>query len=119
MLRWIYLSFGLGFVALGVVGVFLPVLPTTPFLILAAACFARSSKNLEIWLLTHPKFGPLLRAWRERGAIPAWGKGMALGGCAFGFSLFVLGGPHHWSLLLLVAFIMLFGMGYVLTRPSA
>lgn len=73
-LRGVYLAVGLLFVALGFVGAFLPVLPTTPFLILAAACFARSSRQLESWLLDHPRFVPTLRDWRERGAIPDQGE---------------------------------------------
>lgn len=119
MVRWLYLSFGLGFVALGFIGAFLPVLPTTPFLILAAACFAKSSKRLEAWLLLHPQFGPMLRDWRERRAIPKGGKWMALGGCILGFSLFLWSGQPDWPLIMLVAGLMLFGIGYVFTRPNA
>jgi hypothetical protein len=73
-MRSVYLVLGFIFIALGFVGAFLPVLPTTPFLILATTCFARSSPRLESWLLSHPRFGPSLRAWRERGAIPLRAK---------------------------------------------
>lgn len=117
--RWFYLCLGLGFVALGFVGVFVPVLPTTPFLILAAACFARSSQRLEGWLLSHPQFGPMLRSWRARGAIPMGAKWMAFAGCATGFGLFLWRSDPSAGLILLVAAIMLAGLGYVFTRPSA
>ena len=118
VMRGIYLALGLGFVVLGFIGAFLPVLPTTPFLILAAACFARSSPRLEDWLLRHPRFGPLLREWRRRGAIPVKAKLMSLGGMAIGFALFWFGGhPGPW-LTAAVALLMLTGLVYVFSRPS-
>lgn len=119
VVRVFYLSFGLFFVAIGFIGIFLPVLPTTPFLILAAACFARSSVRLEKWLLSHRKFGPLLISWRERGAIPVWGKRASLLGCLLGFTMFLWRGDPDWFLALTVAAVMAFGVGYVFSRPDA
>ncbi|NLE44032.1 MAG: DUF454 domain-containing protein [Chloroflexi bacterium] len=55
--------------ALGIVGVFLPLVPTTPFLLLAAACFARSSEQLYRWLMHHKVLGPYIRCYREHKAI--------------------------------------------------
>ncbi|MHC4375891.1 MAG: YbaN family protein [Planctomycetota bacterium] len=60
---------GLVFVGLGTLGVFLPLLPTTPFLLLAAACFARSSPRMHGWLVGSPLLGPLLLDWERHGAI--------------------------------------------------
>lgn len=117
-LRGLFLALGLFFVGLGFVGAFLPVLPTVPFLILAAACFARSSPRMEAWLLDHPRFGPLLRDWRARGAIPRRGKLMALGGTTAGFVLFWIGSDPGLPLAAAVAALMLFGLVYVFTRPS-
>jgi uncharacterized protein len=68
-MRILYLCLGWLMVATGIVGAFLPVLPTTPFLLVALWCFSKSSPKLESWLLSHPKFGPSLRNWREKGAI--------------------------------------------------
>ncbi len=67
--RAIWLSVGIVSVILGVIGVFLPILPTVPFMILAAFCFARSNKAWERKLLDHPRYGPPLRAWREKGIV--------------------------------------------------
>lgn len=65
-------------VALGVIGIFLPVLPTTPFLLLAAACFVRSSERFYHWLVDHPHLGPWIRDYLEGNGIPLRGKVYAL-----------------------------------------
>jgi len=64
-LRWILLASGLLATALGVLGIFLPVLPTVPFLLLALACFARSSERFYGWLLNHAHFGPIIRPYLD------------------------------------------------------
>jgi uncharacterized membrane protein YbaN (DUF454 family) len=72
--RWIYLALGWGFVGLGMAGAVLPVLPTTPFLLLALWAFSRSSRRLHDWLYLHPRFGAPLRAWRDHRVIPLRAK---------------------------------------------
>ena len=62
------------FVATGIVGIFLPLLPTTPFLLLAAACFSRSSESLHSWLLQHPTFGKSVGNWERYRVIPKRAK---------------------------------------------
>lgn len=69
---------GLFFVALAVLGAALPVLPTTPFLILAASCFAKSSPRLHKKLLDNRVFGPLIRDWNDHRSIPKKGKVIAI-----------------------------------------
>lgn len=66
MLRLLFASLGIITVALAVLGIFLPFLPTTPFLLLAAFLFARSSRRLHDWLLSHRHLGPYIHAWRNR-----------------------------------------------------
>jgi len=118
-MRYLYLLLGITFVVLGFVGAFLPVLPTTPFLILAAACFARSSPRLESWLLSHPRFGPALMAWRENRAIPLKAKLLALGGMSISFLWLWIGiGPGPLPLAITGA-LMLVGLAYVFSKPSA
>ena len=72
--RPILIALGLLFVGLAVLGMFLPVLPTTPLLLLALACFARSSERLHGWLLSHRVFGPFLKHWQETRSMPRCAK---------------------------------------------
>lgn len=74
MKKPVYRALGVIAVLLGVIGIFLPLLPTTPFLLLAAFFFARSHPEWEAKLLAHPRAGPAIRAWREHRAIPLAGK---------------------------------------------
>ena len=71
-------SIGVLAVALGIVGIFLPILPTTPFLLLAAACFIRSSDRLYRWLIQHRWFGSYIRNYREHRAVTRRAKVAAL-----------------------------------------
>ncbi len=76
--RFVLIGLGFIFVGLGILGAFLPVLPTTPFLLLAAACFARSSKKFYNWLLNHKVFGSYIKNYREQRAITLRGKIISL-----------------------------------------
>lgn len=117
MRRTAYLLAGYLALALGAIGVALPLLPTVPFMILAAFCFARSSPRLEAWLLDHPAFGPHIRRWRERGAISRNGKRAA--GIAFAVSAAagLLLSPFPWSLAPVAAAVI--GGTWIWTRPEA
>ncbi|MND58812.1 Inner membrane protein YbaN [compost metagenome] len=113
-----WLVLGFGFVGLGFIGAFVPLMPTTIFLILAAACFTRSSPRLEAWLLNHPRFGPTLRAWRAEGAVPRRAKIAACLGMALGYGLFWLAvRPGLW-LGLAVASVVAACALFVVSRPS-
>lgn len=77
-LRLLFAGLGWLALALGTVGIFLPILPTTPFLLLAAACFARSSARFYNWLMNNRIFGAYLRAWRHERRIPRHAKILAV-----------------------------------------
>lgn len=70
-------ALALACVALGVIGMVLPVLPTVPFLIVAAWAGSRGWPQLETWLLEHPRHGPAIRRWRDHGAVPRRAKWFA------------------------------------------
>lgn len=117
VIRTGWLLLGLLCVGLGLVGAFVPLLPTTIFMILAAGCFARSSPRLEAWLLDHPRFGPALRAWRAEGAIPLAGKRAACIGITIGYGLFWIGARPGPGLALAVAVMMAACAAWIVTRP--
>jgi len=118
LVRSVFLVLGFVFVTLGFIGAFLPVLPTTPFLILAAACFARSSRRLETWLLEHDRFGPTLRAWRARGASAPGEVRRARRQPRSASWCFWFAGHHSLPVTLAVILLMALGLAYVFSRPS-
>lgn len=75
--RAVLIFCGLLSLGVGIIGIVVPLLPTTPFLLLAAACFARSSDRFHSWLLHHPRLGPPIRDWQERGVIRTGAKLLA------------------------------------------
>lgn len=109
---------GLLCVALGLIGAFLPIMPTTIFFILAAAAFARSSPELEKRILDDPRIGPSVRLWRDHGVVPMRAKFFALGGMALGYVVFLLTAKPHLWLALLVGALIGACAWYVGSRPS-
>lgn len=117
MLRQLYLCLGYGSLALGVIGIFLPVLPTTPFVLLAVWCFARSNPALAERLYSHPRFGHLLTTWRDQKAIPRRAKIYALSMLAVSYG-FILWLTTSAVLPFVLAIIMGSVALYIATRPA-
>jgi len=102
----LWIGLGTFFVVLGTIGVFLPLLPTTPFLLLAAACYARGSKRFYEWLLNNRWFGNYIKSYREKKRIPVKIKVLSISflWITIGYStLFVVGIPLVRVILILTA----------------
>jgi hypothetical protein len=117
MRRTLYLIGGFAALALGAVGVVLPLLPTVPFMILAAYCFARSSPRFEAMLLDNPSFGPHIRRWRTNGAISRKGKQAATLAFIASAALGLAFAPWPYALVPSVAGII--GGAWIWRRPDA
>ncbi|MBA3032985.1 MAG: YbaN family protein [Gammaproteobacteria bacterium] len=110
LVRAIFLVLGSLALLLGVLGIFLPVLPTTPFVLLAAACFARGSEHLHNWLLAHRIAGPIILEWRTHRSMPAGVKPWAflLMGLSFGVSILLMESYWHRGMLAGIAIVLAF-----------
>lgn len=106
------------FVGLGFVGAFVPIMPTVPFLLLAAACFSRSSPKLHQWLLSRPKFGPALRDWEENRVIRPRAKALATLLILGGLSYPILFGPIAQWIKWTLAAIGISVIAFILSRNS-
>lgn len=117
--RALWGAIGVAFVAIGGVGVVVPGLPTTPFLLLSAACFARSSPRLYRWLLSNRHFGPLIRDYRAGRGVSARVKAIAVSTMA-AFVAFALLVPLRGRPIsaAIVGALALFGAWYVLRLPT-
>ncbi len=113
---WLFLgcvSFGAG-----VVGAFLPLLPTVPLMLLSAFFFARSSERLHDWLLTHPRFGASIADWRERGAISPKAKKIAALSIMATFAVSLALGLSP-MLLVFQGAVLIGVLFFILSRPTA
>jgi uncharacterized protein len=116
--RPIFFVLGVVFLVVGVTGIVLPLVPGTVFLILAAACFTRSSPRIEKWLVSHPVLGPPVVKWRETGAIPRWVKWIAC--LSLAISWLVVLASDAPGIGRAASFVIFLGVAvYIVSRPEA
>lgn len=118
LLRMVLIISGWIAVILGVAGIFLPVLPTVPFLLLASACFAKSSEVFHEWLVRHDRFGPLLHDYLNGEGIPLRAKISAVAMICSSISVSVLFFVDSLRLKVALVAIALIICVYLLSRPT-
>ncbi|MEM8582169.1 MAG: YbaN family protein [Pseudomonadota bacterium] len=117
-MKYLWIAFGVLALCFAVVGIFLPFWPTVPFLLLSAFCFARSSERLHTWLITHPRLGPPIKDWAERGAIGVKAKIFASISMIATFSVSIALGLS--GIVLLAQALVLGAVAvFIWSRPSA
>jgi uncharacterized membrane protein YbaN (DUF454 family) len=116
--RWLYFALGWLCFALGVAGAFLPVLPTTPFMLLSLWALSRSSQRFHDWLYNHRLFGPPLQRWRRERALPWSVKLLAFTGMAASLAYLLLVARPRWWWLAGAGAIIAVGAIYVARIPS-
>ncbi|MFT3913219.1 MAG: YbaN family protein [Anaeromyxobacteraceae bacterium] len=118
MPRWAFLGIGFVFTGLGVLGAVLPLLPATPFFLVALWAFARSSRRFHDWLYHHPVFGPPLRAFHDHRVVPRYAKALSLGTMTVTFALAWLHGSTPGWGLAAMAVLFLGSAAFLLSFPS-
>lgn len=115
---WFWRGLGVAFVATGFVGALVPGLPTTPFLILAAACYTRGDPAARARLVSHPRFGPALKAWFDHGIVPRRAKVLAVATMVASASLGIWVGNLRPALAALVAGMVVAVAVWLALRPE-
>ncbi len=116
--RYGLIAFGWVNIGLGVLGMFLPVMPTTVFLLIALWAFSRSSQRFHRWLYTHPTLGRTLRDWHSHGVIPLRVKILAVSMMTVSLSYVTLFLAEGWTLPLLLGAVLGGVAAFILSRPS-
>ncbi len=116
--RYALLALGWLFLALGAIGVFLPILPTVPFLLVTAWAWSKSSHRLHRWLYRNKTYGPYLIAWNRYGVIPPRAKALAIVAMAAGWLFLTLVIAKSFWVPLIVGVAELGAAAFILSRPS-
>ncbi|MDG1996226.1 MAG: YbaN family protein, partial [Emcibacteraceae bacterium] len=116
--RFLYLSFGWAMFTLGFIGAFLPVLPTTPLMIVALWGFSNGSETLHDWLYNHPKFGSALQDWDKHRVIPFKAKLTAIVMMSISASYLLLFSEAPNMVIIISLGLMVYGALYILSKRS-
>jgi uncharacterized membrane protein YbaN (DUF454 family) len=116
--RYLLLTVGWLFLALGAIGAFLPIMPTVPFLLITAWAWSKSSHRLHKWLYRNKTYGPYLIAWNRYGVIPKHAKILAIGMMAVGWVVMTVFFATSFWIPLAVGVVELAVAVFILTRPS-
>lgn len=116
--RWLLMAFGWLCVGLGFIGVVVPGMPTTVFLIIALWAFSKSSERFQLWLWDHPRFGPSLRAWHRHRVVPLKAKVLAVATMGSSFLYLTLFVADSWVLPAALSAVMIPVAVYLLSRAS-
>lgn len=116
--RWLLWLAGTVSLALGLIGVVLPGLPTTPFVLLAAACYAKASPRLHGWLLNHRFLGPMVRDWEQHRSLTRRTKTVAIGSMVVMVGLSAWGFRHQPWVLAALLVAAAIGLIVVMRIPS-
>ena len=103
--------------AFGIAGVFLPLLPATPFLLVAVWAASKGSQRVHDWIYSKPQFARLINNWHEQGAVPSSAKLLATGMMIFSW-LFLFWSGYHWGFLLGMSLFFLCIGTFLWTRPN-
>jgi len=117
-MRAVYFILGWIFFIIGAIGVLLPVLPTTPFMLLALWAFSRSSERFHHWLYHHKFFGPPLQMWQQHRVIPLVAKIMSISFMSISLIFMLIYSSLSILFKLSIAVFMLYGVWFILTKPS-
>jgi uncharacterized protein len=116
--QYLYITVGWLFLGLGFIGIFLPLLPTTPFILLAAFCFSRGSTTLHRWLLEQRTFGPMIRDWNQHGIIRLRVKWTSAILIVLMIGYPVLFGPLSRPIKIGLVMVGIGVIGFIWSRPS-
>lgn len=116
-MKLVWMVLGWLAIAFGVLALVLPLVPTTPFLILAAVCFARCSPRIHDWLVEHRHLGPPIRDWRDHGAVSRGVKLSTVGGFAVAIGFSAAAGMGGWIIASQTMF-ALAAIAFIVSRPS-